>query len=156
MVRQILDHGGTASLTVSSNSMSPLLWQGDEIVLAKAVADELAIGEIITVAEESGFLTHRYWGKTKEGLLLTKGDRALVFDAPWKTAVLIGCVIARKRGTKMLLLDAGRGHWLVRMVGKITAVEQRLLANHSPNTPLIKLVHRLFLATKWLPTLLIR
>ncbi|MEM7118990.1 MAG: hypothetical protein AAF614_41615 [Chloroflexota bacterium] len=136
--------------------MSPLFWQGDEIVLAKVPANELAIGEVITVAEEAGFLTHRYWGKTKDGLLLTKGDRSLVFDMPWKTAVLVGRVVARKRGTKTLRLDAGRGNWLVRVLGKITAVEQRLLANHNPNNLLVKLARRLFLATKWLPTLLIR
>lgn len=156
MLQESLQNGGTATLTVSSNSMSPLFWRGDDIIIASVSIDGLEVGDVITVIEGDGFLTHRYWGQTETGLLQTKGDRFLVFDTPWQTAVLMGRVVARKRKGRMLWLNTGRGQCLSQAITRITAIDQRLFANKPPHKLGVKLGRALLLGGQWGLTAVIR
>lgn len=126
MLRESLRQGQTPRLTVSSNSMAPLLRRDDQITLEAVTVGALRIGDIITVASVSQVMTHRFWGVTDDSgqvCLLTRGDRPLVFDAPWPAEALIGRVNGRLRHNRHLSLGAGPGCWLNRQLCRLAQRE---------------------------------
>lgn len=148
LLRQSLANGQETAVTLSSNSMSPLLWTDDQILLTAVLPHQLIPGDIITLAEPKGLVTHRYWGQTEAGWLLTRGDRALKTDPPWPPDALLGRVVGRKRGRRVLLLGQGRGKWLAEGVRGLTAVNHSLLTHH-PHASWLRPVHRLLFGVRW-------
>jgi signal peptidase I len=129
MLRDSLRQGQSPRLTVSSNSMAPLLRQGDQITLEAVAPDKLVIGDIITVGSMSEVMTHRFWGMTDESgqrCLLTRGDRPLVFDKPWPVEALIGRVNGRFQRNHHLNLVTGPGRWLNRRLHRLAQRETGL------------------------------
>jgi signal peptidase I len=129
LVRESLQKGQPTRLTVSSNSMAPLLRPGDEIVLEPVTGADLVVGDILTLASAQGLLTHRYWATQNDstGLhLLTRGDRPLVFDPPWPQEAVVGRMVARVRGGRELALTTSRGRRLNRHLVWLAKMEYRL------------------------------
>lgn len=129
LLQETLQEGGQAILTVTSNSMSPLIRRGDEVMLM-ALARPLQPGDIITFQTDAGLLTHRFWGYVPEAdppLLLTRGDKPVVFDPPTPTAHVLGSVIQRQRHGRWLPLGQGRGYWLNRHLVWLAAWDNRVL-----------------------------
>lgn len=135
LLESSIARGQTFYLTVSSDSMTPLLQSGDEIAVVAHLPGGLRRGDIVVVDEETGLLTHRYWGKDGKGKVVTRGDRSLVFDPPWEPERLVGRVKARRRRGRTLSLERGWGAWLAAHLGRVAALEQRLFAGYAP-TPL--------------------
>jgi signal peptidase I len=128
MLRQSLQQGQTTRLTVSSNSMAPLLRQGDHIILEATTAERLVKGDIITLATASEMMTHRFCGEetiTGQRYLLTRGDRPLLWDAPWPVEALIGRVNGRLRYHRYLRLSSGAGLWLNRQLYRLNRLEDK-------------------------------
>ncbi len=155
LLRQGLAEGKETAVFLSSHSMSPLFWAGDQILLAAATPEQLALGDIITLAEANGLVTHRYWGKTGAGELLTRGDRAMTDDPAWPIEALVGRVVGRKRGSRVLHFGWGRGKWLARGVRGLTAVNHTLLAR-PPHAFWLRTVHRLLFGVRWVLTAVVR
>ena len=132
LLQSSLARGQTCYLTVSSDSMAPLLQAGDEVAVVARPPGRLRRGDIVVVDEESGLLTHRYWGKDGKGKLVTRGDRSLVFDPAWEPERLLGRVNARRRRGRTLSLERGTGAWLAAHLGRVAALEQRLFAGYAP------------------------
>lgn len=115
LLRQSLQQGQTPRLEVTSNSMAPLLRQGDLVLLEAVTPEQLTRGDVITLFSASQIMTHRYWGRdaeTRTGRLLTRGDRPLAFDTPWPPEALIGRMIGRSRQERVLCLTTAAGHRL--------------------------------------------
>jgi signal peptidase I len=129
LLRDSLQNGRQPQLTVTSNSMAPLIRAGDLIVIAAAGAN-LQPGDIITFENSSGLLTHRFWGFLSGNdhdrpLLITRGDKPLWFDPPLEPANVVGRICARQRGKQMLNLETGRGKWLNHHLAWLAAFENR-------------------------------
>lgn len=155
LLRQGVAEGKETAVSLTSNSMSPLFWAGDQMLLAAATPEQLAPGDIIALAEASGLVAHRYWGMDENGELLTRGDRALVTDPPWQREALVGRVVGRQRGGRVLLFGRGRGRWLARGVRNLTAVNHTLLTRH--RRPFwLRLTHRLLFGIRWVLTAVIQ
>lgn len=132
LLQQTLPNTHYASLTVTSNSMVPLLYAGDQVLLVPASIEQLRPGDIVTIIDrtQSYLLTHRYWGAhvQRQGThLITRGDRPLAFDTPCPSADLIGRVIVRRRQGRDLPLTHGPGGWLNRQLARLVAAEWRQL-----------------------------
>lgn len=131
VLREHIREDRTARLTVSSNSMSPLLKSGDIIGLGHAGEAQLQSGQIVTFnapGDPQGLVTHRIvasW-RSDQGnqLFLTRGDHVLAFDPPWNAEAIIGQVIWRARNGRVLKFDQGPGLWLNKQLGWIAEKER--------------------------------
>ena len=129
ILRESMSQGQNPGITLTSNSMYPLLKTGDRISIEPVTPSDLQPGDIITIIDDgdrSQLLTHRYWGKQLNGndlLILTRGDRPLEFDAPFAASKLVGRVISRQRKQHQLNIKTGSGKWLNGWLAKATAVE---------------------------------
>jgi hypothetical protein len=136
MIRQSMQQGETPFLTISSNSMAPLLKIGDQIGLEPVEPGQLQAGDIITRQQNDHFLTHRFWGFDEQGRLQTRGDRPFTFDMAADPIQLLGRVIVRRRAGQELALTVGAGHRLNRHLAWLGQMEWRLLARFGrPNRP---------------------
>lgn len=133
LLRESLANGRQPLLTITSNSMAPLLRKGDQIILAGTHHTQLKPGDIITIENAQSLLTHRYWHHQKQHLI-TRGDRPLHFDPPIPIENLIGHVITRKRDQKALNLDVGLGKWLNKHLIWLAKLENKLTVQAKPES----------------------
>lgn len=154
-------------LTVSSDSMMPLLRQGDEVVLTAVTPDGLHSGEIVTYFNGIDLITHRFWRVAGERLLF-RGDRPMHYDPPVFPEQVIGRVQERRRNGRTLSLDFGRGAWLNRHLAWLVQWEYRCILRQNmvsdgnpwaeqspPNSIRSRLLRRLILFyASWLCTLI--
>ncbi len=141
MLRDSLQQGQVARLTVSSNSMAPFLRRGDEVLLEAVVPECLNPGDVVTLAAATGLLTHRYWATQNSSTgpqLLTRGDRPLAFDLPWLPEAVVGRVqaVTRAGAKRELSLVGGAGRWLNNHLTWLAGMEYRLWGrNVEPAAP---------------------
>lgn len=131
-------------LTVTSNSMAPLLQTGDQVQLEPVTWKQLQPGDIITVVTAQDLLTHRLWKLHPGNQLQTRGDRVLAYDPLWQADQLLGRVISRQRGPKTINLRTGNGRRLNQHLAQIAALTNRhLIPPQSPPHKAHRLSHRL-------------
>ncbi len=115
MLKESLQQGITPSLTISSNSMSPLLRSGDRVGLQLLDPAAAQPGQIITFSNSTDpddLITHRVAGtalENGEAKIATYGDRTLLFDNPVAHEDVLGIVIWRRRHGRLLNLMSGQG-----------------------------------------------
>jgi signal peptidase I len=131
VLREHIREDRIARLTVSSDSMSPLLKSGDIIGLRHASEAQIQPGKIVTFnapGDPQGLKTHRIvasWRNDQGNrLILTRGDHVLTFDPPWNAEAVVGQVIWRARNGRILKFDQGLGQWLSRQLGLIAEMER--------------------------------
>ena len=91
LLKKALDEGQSPTLTVISNSMSPLLEKGDQVTLSKCDFETLKKGDIITVTQREALTTHRVVTVANEEIV-TKGDCNFLLDEPINFNQVIGLV----------------------------------------------------------------
>lgn len=131
LLEEGLAQGRMPFLSVTSHSMFPLLQQGDEIGVQTIALEQINVGDVIVVHDESHFTTHRFWGTVQDreqAYLVTRGDRSLSYDAPWPAQQLLGRVTVRRRNGTQLWLDKGRGRLLNRWLTTLARWEERIVA----------------------------
>jgi signal peptidase I len=131
LLRQAMREGKLPFVTVVSNSMSPLIRQGDQIRIGPTTAENLQPGDIIVYSGLADLITHRYWGflsDKDQTQLVTKGDRPQHFDQPFTQANFVGQVIGRRRNRQLLNLSTGAGKWLNNHLAKLARLEIRLFS----------------------------
>jgi signal peptidase I len=129
-----MEAGNFPYVTITSNSMAPLLQVGDQVRVQPASPEQLRPGDLIMVEGTAELMTHRYWQTWEHNghrYLLTRGDRLLQFDSPWPTSRLVGRIISRRRRQHHLDLDAGPGRWLNHRLAGIITLEMKLLTGQS-------------------------
>jgi signal peptidase I len=131
VLRGYVNGNQVARLTVSSNSMAPLLKIDDVIGLQKIDKTRVKPGQIITfedAGDTKGLITHRLITHLEDGqghlLMLTRGDHALLFDQPWNADALVGQVMWRVRNRRLLRFDKGPGQWLSNQMGLMAERER--------------------------------
>ncbi len=133
MLRESMQLGQKPNLTLTSNSMSPLLKSGDQVTIQPVLNAQLQTGDIITVIDShdtTQLLTHRYWGtahRHESVQVITRGDRPLFFDPPISPEKIVGMVILRRRNGRILNLQQGKGKWLNRQLTALAALEIKWL-----------------------------
>lgn len=102
-----------------------------------ALTRPLQPGDIITFQTDAGLLTHRFWGYVTDVtplLLLTRGDKPVVFDPPTPAAHVLGLVVQWQRHGRWLHLYHGRGYGLNRHLVWLAAWDNRVLTGRTgPN-----------------------
>lgn len=131
ILRESLANGRQPLLTITSNSMSPLLRQGDQIMLAHTPVSRLAPGDIISTDADQFILTHRYWYRDNSKIF-TRGDRPLHFDQPQASESYIGRAICRKRGHTYLSIENGLGYWLNKHLFWLVRAENKIYSIPPP------------------------
>ncbi|MCA9949732.1 MAG: S24/S26 family peptidase [Anaerolineales bacterium] len=133
MLRESMQNGQKPNLTLTSNSMSPLLKSGDQVAIQSISNTQLQTGDIITIVDTrdtTQLLTHRYWGTSCDSEnehLITRGDRPLFFDPPISAEKIVGIVILRRRDGRILNLQDGKGQWLNQQLTRLAALELKWL-----------------------------
>ena len=127
MLRESLANGRRPRLAITSNSMSPLLRVGDQIILADTPLSQLNPGDIITIETDQHLLTHRFWFNQNTSLI-TRGDRCLDYDPPVRKEKYIGRAIIRKRNGKYLKIETGFGKWLNDHLSWLVVLESKLFS----------------------------
>jgi len=135
--QDILDGGHSIRLSISGDSMSPILRDGDVVEVQPATPDQLRKGDLILFKTEEGFLIlHRYIRSQawfSQVWLLTKGDASLGFDRPVSPQQVLGRVVQIIRQGRVLSLE-----------GKKARLVNYVLAKISPYRPIISRVYRSF------------
>lgn len=152
MLRDSLAKGQNPRLTVISNSMAPLIWEDDQVILEAIQPEQLHPGDIITIHDNAGLLTHRIWS-VHDKHFLTRGDHVLVFDKLNPPETILGRVIGRTHKQRTLSFQTGLGQWLDKHLAALIQQENRWLTGSQEAPagvePVVinsrtKLVHRLF------------
>lgn len=132
MLRESMAQGQNPALIVTSNSMHPLLQTDDFVILEPANTSQLQPGDIITIHYDNDLITHRFWG-LKDGKLMTRGDRPLIFDPPWHPTQLVGRVVTRQRKDHELRLTTKKGQEINQALYELAQKEVRWLTRQSPS-----------------------
>lgn len=94
-LRQALAEDVPIWMRVTSDSMAPLFWSGDQLQVVEVSPEALQVGDVLVLDEGHNFLTHRLRHIEREaGLLYTRGDRSLWYDAPFGVGQVLGRVTA--------------------------------------------------------------
>jgi hypothetical protein len=132
LLRDSMDKGQNPFLNVISDSMAPLVNSGDQVQIAPILFDRLHRGDVVVLTGLTELLTHRFWGLIGDhgnANLITKGDRPQHFDPPHSADTLVGLVVARRRGGRLLHLKSGLGAWLNRQLTRLAALDLSLFAD---------------------------
>lgn len=147
LLHESMKDGKVPFLTVTSNSMRPLLRRGDQVGLSATTLQQLTPGDVIVVRDGDTFLTHRFVAirqKDAETMLLTRGDRPLALDPPWSPDRYVGRVTVLRRSGRVLSLEHGAGRWLNQHLGCLARLETRLFTEKRAGR-LLRWVRRAFL-----------
>lgn len=102
------------ALSLSGNSMFPILLPTDKVLVKKCALDELRPGDIIVWSDTEKFVAHRVLSVSAAAtspFIVTKGDFCAEPDPPIEADRLVGKVIAVLRGNALQwlrTLDAGQ------------------------------------------------
>lgn len=80
LYRQLAEKG-YAPIRVTGQCMHPILKDGVQVRIVNKAFSSLKTGDIIVLFKGNQFLIHRIIKKTKEGLIITKGDYSCLQDS---------------------------------------------------------------------------
>ncbi|NHZ72680.1 MAG: hypothetical protein GWP17_06325, partial [Aquificales bacterium] len=130
IVRDSLAKGQNPRLVVTSNSMAPLFWADDQVILEAVQPEQLHSNDIITIVEsrngDHSLLTHRIWARHDNGFI-TRGDHTRSFDEPCPAEAVLGRVIGRTHKQRTLMFQSGLGQWLDDYLAALARREYRWL-----------------------------
>ena len=105
-------------LSVSGDSMRPLLRAGDMVEVERVPPAELRAGDIVVVQRQGEFVTHRLLRVDERGWH-THGDGTRSLDVPVAADEIVGRVVTLERGEKRLDLQPARWRVSDRMIRMI-------------------------------------
>jgi len=121
LYKQDIGKNGIIQITVTGNSMFPFLENNDVIVLHSSNLDDIAIGDIVLTYNDSRILCHRVFKKNKTGFQ-TKAD-ALIYPDPFAKEIdLIGKVIGKRKGSKIIGLNTYSARFIGLFISKLMIV----------------------------------
>ena len=117
--------GGVLRLSVTSNSMRPLLRPGDMVVAEVIAPGALQCGDIVVVRRDGELITHRFIMAGAQGWR-TRGDNACGPDPAVAAQMIVGRGVTIERGDQVIDLRLGRWPLLNRWLGRLGRIELRL------------------------------
>ena len=118
---------GPVRLTVTGDSMRPLLRVGDGVVVQPIDPHALQPGEVIVVQRGGDWITHRLVAVDKHGWH-THGDNTRYGDEAASTSQIMGRVIAIERNGETIDLLQPRWRAIDRRINRVQLVQLRVLA----------------------------
>lgn len=107
------------ALKTEGTSMWPLVTEGMEALVDVTDLERLPIGSLVLVLNEDRLILHRYWGRTKVGMLswvLTKGDTNGGFDSPVLPDQVLGQVVTLQGPKGTVSPNRGWRYWYGRVL----------------------------------------
>lgn len=95
MACEILLASGSVQLRAQGCSMFPTVRPGDVLVVERVSLQQVRVGDVVVMARDSGFVSHRVISIGKDaggGLLMTRGDTSVVDDLPVRESDFVGRV----------------------------------------------------------------
>ncbi len=123
----------TIKSQVITNSMSPVIHAGDNIIVEAAKASELIPGDIILIDCETKYYTHRFVTRFQRGMfnyIVTKGDSVGRFDNPFPESLVLGKVVEIKAKNQDIDLTRRRYRIIHFLYGKLLQMQWRILSNY--------------------------
>ena len=117
-------------LTVTSDSMRPLLRAGDGVVVQPLDPHALRPGEVIVAQHGSEWITHRLVVVDERGWHM-QGDNARYGDEPASAAEIVGRVIAIERGARTIDLQQARWHAIGRRINRVQRAQWQRSEEHT-------------------------
>lgn len=130
----LVESGQSLRLRVNGNSMEPLLYSEDWVIVVQASLETLNCGDLIVLRRESDLVTHRLVKKDAQGWL-TKGDSLPYLDPEDQERIILGRVIAIERDGHRMNLESGRWKFVNETLGRLGWFEAkffRLLQSIKP------------------------
>jgi signal peptidase I len=118
-------------LTVTSDSMRPLLRAGDEVVVDPIEPRALRPGMIIVVERHGDWITHRLVAIDEHGWH-THGDNTRTLDLPAQADEIIGRVIAIEQGAHTIDLQQPRWAAIERRINRAQRLQLALIGALRP------------------------
>lgn len=120
IIKETLQKTGSVRFRVVSNSMLPLIKNGDwiEVVMIHEISS-LKIGDIILFRRPSDFLLHRVV-KMSEDLIWTKGDRNRTIDDPINRSDVLAKLTKIQKNNTWIDMETSLMDVIHRSVGKIS------------------------------------
>lgn len=118
---------GSLRLTVTSDSMRPLLRAGDGVVVQPTDPGALRPGDVIVVQRGGEWITHRLVAVDERGWH-THGDDTCHGDEAASAAQIVGRVIAIERNDQTIDLLQPRWRAIDRRINRVQRVQLRVLA----------------------------
>jgi signal peptidase I len=118
---------GMVRLTVTSESMRPLVRGGDAVVVQPIEPRALRPGNVIVVQRGGEWITHRLVAIDERGWH-THGDNTRTSDPPAAAAEIVGRVIAIERGDHTIDLQQPRWVDTERRINRVQRWQGRLFA----------------------------
>jgi Peptidase S24-like len=118
---------GSLRLTVTTNSMRPLLRAGDRVVVQPIDPYALRPGDVIVVQRGGEWITHRLVAADAHGWR-THGDNACYGDEAASAAQIVGRVIAIERNDQTIDLLQPRWRVIDRRINRVQRLQLRVLA----------------------------
>ncbi|NTU66184.1 MAG: hypothetical protein HGB05_22945 [Chloroflexi bacterium] len=117
---------GQLRLTVTSDSMRPLLQAGDVVVVQPVDPHILQPGEVMVVQRGGEWITHRLVAVDGRGWHM-HGDNTRYADEPASAAEIVGRVIAIERGGQTIDLQQPRWRAIDRRINRVQRLQLRVL-----------------------------
>lgn len=118
---------GLLRLTVTSDSMRPLLRSGDGVVVQPIDPYVLQPGDVIVAQRSGEWITHRLVAVDERGWLM-HGDNTRYGDEAASSSEIVGRVIAIERGAQTIDLQQPRWQAIGRRVNRVQRVQLQMLA----------------------------
>ena len=116
LTQDMLRSGHSIRFRPQGRSMRPTIEDSEPVLVAPVIPSHLRIGDIILYRAKQGVIAHRVWRIKQQTasagrIFITRGDAALMCDAPVPETEIIGQVVAIERDGRNLPLS-GWGHRL--------------------------------------------
>jgi signal peptidase I len=118
---------GSLRLTVTSDSMRPLLQPGDEAVVQPVDPEALQPGDVIVVERGGEWITHRLVAVDERGWH-THGDNTRYADEAASAAEIVGRVSAIERGDQTIDLQQARWRAINRRINRVQRLQLQMLS----------------------------
>jgi len=128
--REVWRTDGTAGmlrLTVTGDSMRPLLRAGDGVIVQPIDPYALRPGNVVVAQRGGEWITHRLVAVDKRGWHM-HGDNTRYGDEAASATEIVGRVIAIERGAHTIDLQQPRWHAIGRRINRVQRVQWQILA----------------------------
>lgn len=119
---------GMLRLTVTGDSMRPLLRAGDGVIVQPIDPYALRPGNVIVAQRGGEWITHRLVAVDQRGWHM-HGDNTRCGDEAASAAEIVGRVIAIERGAQTIDLQQPRWHAIDRRINRVQRVQLRVLTS---------------------------